>query len=136
MYLDMPTALHGAAATVASLVMKIDFFRCMLSRRRLCKRPPGEKMGKELVNQDRPMVYFVDEFASIVTTGDDTGEAGFLDKVREFGCACILGTQSIPMLLKKISENEVDAIMTNTAITGAWESAAMVRGRFPLVTPN
>jgi type IV secretory pathway TraG/TraD family ATPase VirD4 len=61
------------------------------------------------------MSYFCDEFASIVSTGDETGEAGFMDKVREFKCGCLLGTQSIPMLLKKISEHEVDAILTNTA---------------------
>lgn len=115
-YLDMPTAFYGAAATVASLVMKIDFFRCMLSRRRLVVRAPDGSLTKTLVNQHRPMFYFCDEFASIVTTGDDTGEAGFMDKVREFECGCLLGTQSLPMLLKKLPENEVDAIMTNTAI--------------------
>lgn len=115
-YLDMPTAYYGATATVAMLVMKIDFFRCMLSRPRLHKRDEQGNYVKELVNQTRPMVYFCDEFASVVTTGDETGEAGFLDKVREFKCSCILGTQSIPMLLKKIQDNEVDAILTNTAI--------------------
>jgi len=116
-YLDMPTAYYGAAATVAMLVMKIDFFRCMLSRPRLHKRDPVTgAFLPELVNQFRPMVYFCDEFASVVTTGADTGEAGFLDKVREFKCSCILGTQSIPMLLKTLQDNEVDAILTNTAI--------------------
>ena len=115
-YLDMPTAYYGASATVAMLVMKIDFFRCMLSRPRLHKRDATGKFLPELVNQIRPMVYFCDEFASVVTTGAETGEAGFLDKVREFKCSCILGTQSIPMLLKTLQDNEVDAILTNTAI--------------------
>jgi hypothetical protein len=114
-YLDMPSSYYGAAATVAAIAFKIDFFRCMLSRPRLTKRNPDGTKGTEVVNQVRPMSYFCDEFASIVSTGDETGEAGFMDKVREFKCGCLLGTQSIPMLLKKISEHEVDAILTNTA---------------------
>lgn len=114
-YLDMPSSYYGAAATVAAIAFKIDFFRCMLSRPRLTKRNPEGTQGTEVVNQVRPMSYFCDEFASIVSTGDETGEAGFMDKVREFKCGCLLGTQSIPMLLKKISEHEVDAILTNTA---------------------
>lgn len=114
-YLDMPSSYYGAAATVAAIAFKIDFFRCMLSRPRLTKRNPDGSKGADGVNQVRPMSYFCDEFASIVSTGDETGEAGFMDKVREFKCGCLLGTQSIPMLLKKISEHEVDAILTNTA---------------------
>lgn len=114
-YLDMPSSYYGAAATVAAIAFKIDFFRCMLSRPRLTVRNPDGTQGEALVNQERPMSYFCDEFASIVSTGDETGEAGFMDKVREFKCGCLLGTQSIPMLLKKISEHEVDAILTNTA---------------------
>jgi type IV secretory pathway TraG/TraD family ATPase VirD4 len=114
-YLDMPSSYYGAAATVAAIAFKIDFFRCMLSRPRLSIRNPDGTQGDRVVNQERPMSYFCDEFASIVSTGDETGEAGFMDKVREFKCGCLLGTQSIPMLLKKISEHEVDAILTNTA---------------------
>lgn len=114
-YLDMPSSYYGAAATVAAIAFKIDFFRCMLSRPRLSIRNSDGTQGGRVVNQDRPMSYFCDEFASIVSTGDETGEAGFMDKVREFKCGCLLGTQSIPMLLKKISEHEVDAILTNTA---------------------
>jgi type IV secretory pathway TraG/TraD family ATPase VirD4 len=114
-YLDMPSSYYGAAATVAAIAFKIDFFRCMLSRPRLTRRKPDGTQDTQLVNQVRPMSYFCDEFASIVSTGDETGEAGFMDKVREFKCGCLLGTQSIPMLLKKITEHEVDAILTNTA---------------------
>ena len=61
------------------------------------------------------MTYFCDEFASIASTGETTGEAGFLDKVREYKCCCILGLQSIPMLLKRFPQPEVDAILTNCA---------------------
>lgn len=114
-YLDMPTVFYGATAVAASLVLKIDFFRAMLSRARLTRRNVDGTMSKIPINQVRPMSYFCDEFASVVTTGDETGEAGFMDKVREFKCACLLGTQSLPMLLKKMTDNECDAIMTNTA---------------------
>lgn len=109
-YLDMPWADYKKAAEVAALVMKMDFFRAMLGRPRLLN-PAGET-----VNQERPMVYFCDEFATVASSGEDTGEAGFLDKVREFRCACILGVQSLPMLYRRLDENEVDALLTNTAI--------------------
>lgn len=115
-YLDMPTALYGKAATCAALCMKIDFFRAMLSRPRLRRRNPDGTLDSTLVDQMRPMAYFCDEFASVVSVGNETGEAGFMDKVREFRCACLLGVQSMPMLLKKMEESETDAILTNTAL--------------------
>ena len=126
------------------LVMKIDFFRCMLSRARLCTRNPDGSMTDKLVNQVRPMVYFCDEFGSIVTTGDETGEASFLDKVREFKCSCLLGTQSLTMLHKAVKETEVDAIMTNAAISVFLRNkdiktndyASKVLGQRIKVTPN
>jgi len=115
-YLDMPTSFYGATATVASLVMKIDFFRCMLSRKRLTTRDAAGKPTDKMVNQERPMAYFADEFGSIVTTGSDTGEAGFMDKVREFKCACLLGLQSYPTLTAKVPETEAKTIVANTAL--------------------
>ncbi len=114
--LDMPIALYGATATLAALVLKMDFFRTMLSRHRLTildSAKGGASPSLRQINQERPMTYFCDEFASVASTGETTGEAGFLDKVREYKCCCILGLQSIPMLLKRFSEAEVDAILTN-----------------------
>lgn len=113
--LDIPQAKYGVIMNIASLIMKVDFYRAILSRKVLYAK--DSKTGEErLVNQDRPMTYFCDEFASIASTGDTTGEAGFLDKCREYKCACILAVQSKPMLLKKIKEPEVDAILTNCGI--------------------
>jgi type IV secretory pathway TraG/TraD family ATPase VirD4 len=115
-YLDMPTAYYGPAATIAMLCLKIDFFRCMLSRPRLFQRDASGAYTDTLVNQVRPVIYFCDEFGSVITTGEETGEAGYLDKVREFRGSCLLGTQSISRLLTKVPETEIDSILTNTAI--------------------
>jgi type IV secretory pathway TraG/TraD family ATPase VirD4 len=110
----MPQALYGANMTVTALVLKIDFFRAVLSRKRLSVLDQQTNQPR-LINQERELVYFCDEFASIASTGDTTGEAGFLDKCREYKCSVVLGLQSIPMLLKKFTEGEVDAILTNCA---------------------
>ncbi|MFH1067286.1 MAG: type IV secretory system conjugative DNA transfer family protein [bacterium] len=112
--LDIPQAKYGVIMNIASLIMKVDFFRTILSRKAMYV--PDANGNPRLVNQDRPMTYFCDEFASIASTGDTTGEAGFLDKCREYKCACILAVQSKPMLLKKLKEPEVDAILTNCGI--------------------
>jgi len=109
-YLDMPSADYKKAAEVVALVMKMDFFRAMLRRPRLRNR------GGTRVNAERPMVYFCDEFATVASSGDDTGEAAFMDKVREYRCACLLGIQSLAMLHRRLPPDEVDALMTNVAI--------------------
>lgn len=113
--LDMPQAKYGVVFNIAALIMKVDFFRAVLSRRVLPITDPATGKSR-IVNQDRPLTYLCDEFASVATTGDTTGEAGFLDKCREYKCACILAVQSKPMLLKKLQESEVDAILTNCGI--------------------
>lgn len=114
--MDMPQAKFGVIFNIAALIMKVDFFRSVLSRKVLFIDDPANPGKQRKVNQDRPLTYFCDEFASIATTGDTTGEAGFLDKCREYKCACILATQSTPMLLKKLQESEVDAILTNCGV--------------------
>ena len=113
LYLDMPTSMSTIAQEVASVAIKIDFFRNILLRRRLTARDPyGKELGR-LVNQDRFIFYFSDEFGSVATTGNDTGEADIMDKVREFNCGFLLGFQSFAVLKKKLAETEIDAIMTN-----------------------
>ncbi len=106
--LEMPSSQYGVAQRLASLVMKIDFFRTTLNRSRLKILPENR-----LVNQERNLIYLCDEFGSVATTGDQTGEASFLDKVREYRCSCILAMQGLPSLLRKFSEQEVDALMQN-----------------------
>jgi hypothetical protein len=113
LYLDMPTSMSTIAQEVASVAIKIDFFRNILLRRRLTARDPYGKELDRLVNQDRFIFYFSDEFGSVATTGNDTGEADIMDKVREFNCGFLLGFQSFAVLKKKLIEPEIDAIMTN-----------------------
>ncbi|MES2309258.1 MAG: TraM recognition domain-containing protein [Verrucomicrobiota bacterium] len=109
--LDMPSSQYGVAQLLVSLMMKIDFFRMTLNRSRLKKR--GED---RLVDQERHLIYLCDEFGSVATTGDQTGEAAFLDKVRECRCSCLLSMQGLPSLLRKFSEKEVDALLQNCGI--------------------
>jgi hypothetical protein len=113
--LDMPTGTYGASALVAAIALKVDFFRIMLSRKRLqveVKDSDGLPTGQfREMNQERPMFYLVDEFASIATTGDFTGEAGFMDKAREFKCACVLGLLSESKALGRLPEHEIGALI-------------------------
>ena len=113
LYLDMPTSMSTIAQEVASVAIKIDFFRNLLLRRRLTARDAYGRELERLVNQDRFIFYFSDEFGSVATTGNDTGEADIMDKVREFNCGFLLGFQSFAVLQKKLIQPEIDAIMTN-----------------------
>jgi hypothetical protein len=113
LYLDMPTSMSAIAQEVASVAIKIDFFRNILLRQRLMARDGFGRELDRLVNQERFIFYFSDEFGSVATTGNDTGEADVMDKVREFKCGFLLGFQSFAILKKKLSEPEIDAIMTN-----------------------
>lgn len=109
--LDMPSAEYGVVQLLVSLVLKNDFFRTVLNRPRLWNREENRR-----VNQERHLIYLCDEFGSIATTGDQTGEASFLDKVREYRCSCILAMQGLPSLLRKFSVQEVDALLQNCGI--------------------
>ncbi|MDD2710545.1 MAG: type IV secretion system DNA-binding domain-containing protein [Verrucomicrobiae bacterium] len=113
--LDMPTAPHGRGAQLAAIALKIDFFRAVLSRSRLLvsgRHPDNAEPVRRRINQERPLFYFVDEFASVATCGTDTGEAGFLDKAREFRCGCILGLQNRPILLRRLGDKEAESIFS------------------------
>lgn len=113
LYLDMPTSMSAIAQEVASVAIKIDFFRNILLRQRLMARDGFGRELDRLVNQERFIFYFSDEFGSVATTGNDTGEADVMDKVREFKCGFMLGFQSFAVLKKKLPDHEIDAIMTN-----------------------
>jgi len=116
LYMDIHTSRYGKAAEVALLAMKMDWFRTTLSRPDLDKiDASGNILYGKKVNQKRFGFYFCDEFGTVVTVGDTTGEAGYLDKVRKFDIACILGAQSLTVLYKRIPEVEAEAIFSNAA---------------------
>lgn len=119
LYLDIPTAQSAIAQEVASVAIKIDFFRNTLLRERLPARDASGHLVDRLVNQKRFVFYFSDEFGSIATTGNSTGEADVMDKVRQFGCGFVLGYQSWSVLRKRLNESEIKAIMTNVRTTFA-----------------
>jgi hypothetical protein len=65
---------------VVSVAVKMDFFRNIFLRRRLhaCDKRTDPVL-------DRFVFYFSDEFGSVATTGNNTGEADIMEKAREFG---------------------------------------------------
>ncbi|TFE67985.1 type IV secretion system protein VirD4 [Methylacidiphilum sp. Yel] len=106
--LDMNFSRWRNAAKVASILLKLDFFRSVLSRKQL-------KIDGRPINQQRPVIYLCDEFATVATTGDWTGERGFFDKAREYKCGCIISFQSLAVLESRMIKSEIEAILTNTA---------------------
>jgi hypothetical protein len=113
--MDMSRAMYTAAAEIAYILMKTDYFRTVLGRKTL--NIVDKQTGKpRKMNMDRELIYMVDEFQVAVTTGKETGEAGFLDRAREYKGSCVLATQGNSMLLKTISREEMLAIYTNAQI--------------------
>jgi len=110
--MDMSRAMYTAAAEIGYILMKTDYFRTVLGRKTLTLIDPktGQKRG---MNMDRELLYMVDEFQAAVTTGKETGEAGFLDRAREYKGTCVLATQGNSMLTKSITRDEMLAIYTN-----------------------
>ncbi len=111
--MDMSRAMYTSAAEITYVMMKTDYFRVVLGRKILSviDKTTGQKRK---MNQDRELLYMVDEFQVAVSTGKETGEASFLDRAREYKGSCCLATQSTSMLLKSIPKDEVMAIYTNT----------------------
>ena len=102
--LHMTFAAERDAAVLAAVLLKLEFFRAAQLKEYLN------------IDSDRRVLYFVDELATTITTGEFTGEAGFLDKVRGYGGMCNLITQSVPQLLNRAPQSEVDSLNTNTQI--------------------
>jgi Type IV secretory pathway, VirD4 components len=106
-YVDMPVAEYQQAAVIASLALKMEFFSTVLTRSRRF-RPDGTQ-----INQDRPILYFSDEFPTVASVGEYTGESGFLDKCRKYHCTCVLAAQNFNGLYRKLSEQDINSILAN-----------------------
>jgi hypothetical protein len=102
--LAMTFAAERDAAVLAAILFKLEFFRAAQS---------VDVLGLE---KDRPIFLFTDELATVITSGEFTGEAGFVDKARGYGCGWLGMVQSFPMLLRKVSQAEIDSLYTNTQI--------------------
>lgn len=102
--LAMTFAAERDAAVLAAILFKLEFFRAAQS---------VDVLGLE---KERPIFLFTDELATVITSGEFTGEAGFVDKARGYGCGWLGMVQSFPMLLRKVSQAEIDSLYTNTQI--------------------
>ncbi len=110
--MDMPFVTYQAAAVMASLLLKTDFFRAVLSRKLLKMIDPVT--GQErLINQEREILYLVDEFQTVASTGKITGESGFLDRCRSNRCSCVFATQSLSNFYASLSERDGEAMLAN-----------------------
>ncbi len=120
--MDMAEARYTVAATLCYILLKTDYFRTCLSRKIM--RIEDEKTGQpRMLNQDRELIYMVDEFQVAVTTGKGTGEANFCDRVREYRCSCFFATQALSLILKAVSREEMAAIVANMQTIAMFASA-------------
>jgi hypothetical protein len=110
--MDMPFVQYQSSAVMASLLLKTDFFRAVLSRK-LIKLRDAVSGEMRLINQEREIIYLVDEFQTVASTGKITGEFSFLDRCRSNKCSCIFATQSLSNFYASLSERDGDAILAN-----------------------
>jgi hypothetical protein len=99
------------SAKIASILYKLLFFRSALNRfKTIC--PDGTQ-----INRDRTFFYLVDEFATVATKGEFTGESGFLDKCRQYKIACVLAFQSFARMRESgVSQDYIDSVMGNCSL--------------------
>lgn len=110
--INLSPSMYGPAASVYRNLVKLQFQAKVLQRNHLVFFNGTAQIP---INQVRPVVYFADEFHTVLTIGNgQIGDAFFLDRAREFRCACLLGTQGISALLSVLKLNaEVMHLLNN-----------------------
>ncbi|MDR1192254.1 MAG: type IV secretory system conjugative DNA transfer family protein [Verrucomicrobiales bacterium] len=99
------------SAKLASILYKLLFFRSALNRFKTLRADGGH------LNRERTFFYLVDEFATVATRGEFTGESGFLDKCRQYQIACVLAFQSFARMRDAgVSQDYIDSVMGNCSI--------------------
>jgi hypothetical protein len=69
------------------------------------------------INQERPILFVMDEFHTTMTPGGNGNEAFFLDRAREFRCMCFLATQGVSAIHSRISDYGAARHLLNNAAT-------------------
>ncbi len=92
--------------------IKQSFCHRILERNQLCnytETPPSQ------INQERPILFVMDEFHTSLTPDGSQNEAFFLDRAREFRCICLLATQGVSAIRARMGNYAaVDHLLNNT----------------------
>jgi Type IV secretion-system coupling protein DNA-binding domain len=100
LYVNMPTAERTEMARTVSAFVKLEYFREVLRRTR----------------KKRPSLFFCDEFQDFFTARSGAGDASFFDKSRESNHTSVVGSQSLPNLIRRSdSDLEVKSLLGNCA---------------------
>lgn len=75
-----------------------------------------------LINQERPLVFVMDEFHTTLTPGGTDNEAFFLDRAREFRCMCLLATQGVSAINSRMRDPAVVQHLLNNGRTKVFFS--------------
>lgn len=66
------------------------------------------------INQERPILFVMDEFHTTLTADGSQNEAFFLDRAREFRCICLLATQGVSAIRARMANYAaVDHLLNN-----------------------
>ncbi|MFV0417092.1 MAG: type IV secretory system conjugative DNA transfer family protein [Chthoniobacterales bacterium] len=98
-----PVLFQSVAEPFARAVKRAICTR-ILQRAHLVKE---EGNAIRYINQQRPVLFVMDEFHTTLTPGGRGNEAFFLDRCREFRCMTILATQSIEAIRSQMPNEAV-----------------------------
>lgn len=108
---QLSQTLLGRASGPLSDAIKIDFQRAALQRAHTYHR---QGQSDEQINQQRPVLYVVDEFHTLCTAGVKEGDPFFFDRARESNVIAIVATQGISALRAAIPNSaQIDHMLNN-----------------------
>lgn len=115
---------------VAAMALKQKFFESVFSR----------------IDQLRPIGIVIDECQKFITSDNETGEQGFLDRCRAFRCLVVMATQSISSLKHALGSNNaaqtaIEIVTANTPTkfifrTTDVETVAWLKSQLPVASDN
>lgn len=89
---SLSPVIYGEAATPFRMAIKKAFCQRVLQRKHLIAKEQGRERP---INQDRPMLFVMDEAHTILNGIGNSSDAYFLDRAREFRCMCVLASQGV-----------------------------------------
>jgi hypothetical protein len=115
--LSCTNAAFGVSLSPLLAAVKEHLFSTVLSRKEIETSDDG--VHWVVINQERPIFFFADEFQQFVTTSASTGELASLDRLRSFKCGYIAATQNISSLISVLGNihhaNRLISLLSNQA---------------------
>jgi hypothetical protein len=106
--------MYGVSAEPFRSAIKRAFCDRILQRKHLVIWEEGE--WRE-INQQRPILYVMDEFHTMLNARGRSSDAYFLDRAREFLCMCILATQGMSAISSVMSDSGMRNHLLNNCRT-------------------